>query len=115
LRLAYDELTSNPRRFGHLDAAQLVKHALGLRHTFPEVGQVILLYLYWELLGAAGHQEFVSHRREVSEFAEWVGDGDVRFESMAYPDLWSHWEERETWEGMTAHVSALRERYGFDV
>jgi hypothetical protein len=40
-------LRADPARFRWLDAAQLVKHSLGLRQTFP--GQALtLLYLYWD-------------------------------------------------------------------
>ena len=40
-------LLKQPRSYRWLDAAQLVKHAFGLAHTFPDRA-VTLLYLFWE-------------------------------------------------------------------
>lgn len=113
-RRAYDELTSSPKVFHHLHAAQLVKHSLGLRHSFPDAGKVILLYAYWEPVNAGEHSEFVAHAEEIAEFASWVRGGDVQFEYVAYPELWRQWESQLTWPGSHDHISALRERYEFE-
>ncbi len=40
-------LVAGPNEPLWLDAAQLIKHAFGLAHTFPD-RRVTLLYLYWE-------------------------------------------------------------------
>ncbi len=45
-RDVYSALQDNVALYRHLDAAQLVKHYLGLRNTFPG-RNVILLYLFW--------------------------------------------------------------------
>lgn len=112
---AYRELKAEPDHFNYLDAAQLVKHSLGLRHTFPDVGRVILFYVYWEPLNADEFQEIIDHRREVLEFSDWVRGGDIRFEALAYPDLWHEWESTLTWIGASFHIAALRERYEFEL
>ena len=114
-RRAYDELKSAPTVFSHLHAAQLVKHSLGLRHSFPNVQAVTLLYIYWESMNASEHCEFEAHREEIEEFAGWVRGGDIRFAALAYPDLWRQWDRELTWSGSRAHLLALRERYEFKV
>ena len=111
----YQELKAEPGRFVHLDAAQLVKHSLGLRHTFPDVSQTILFYVYWEPANASDFNEFIDHRQEISEFSEWVRGGDIRFESRSYPDLWQEWETKLSWPGAASHILALRERYEFEI
>src|SRR5207249_4740582 len=40
-------LVKEPRAYRWLDAAQLVKHAFGLAHTFTDQ-RATLLYLFWE-------------------------------------------------------------------
>lgn len=112
---AYAELKADPMRFNHLDGAQLVKHSLGLRHSFPGWQEVVLLYLFWEPLNADQHREFRTHRQEVEEFAAWVRGGDVRFEARSYSDLWCHWAEQANWDGIADHVLALRTRYEFEI
>ena len=57
-------LEEDPERYDWLDAAQLVKHAYGLAHTFPDE-PVTLLYLYWEPLNAERFTLFAEHRLEI--------------------------------------------------
>ena len=114
-RHAYETLAAVPKTFRYLDAVQLVKHSLGLRHTFSDVPELALLYVFWEPTNSDQHREFAAHRDEVSQFTEWREGADVRFEALAYSALWQQWEENATWDGIGAHVSALRGRYAFDV
>jgi hypothetical protein len=96
------------QRFAYLDAAQLVKHYLGLANTFPGK-RVVLLYLFWEPLNASEFGVFGEHRRELQAFAEAVAGDRVEFEHQSYPELWREWDA----DGVTRrqHVAALRRRY----
>lgn len=64
-------------RFQHLDAAQLLKHILGLATSAP--GPVSLYYIYYDLPG----QESSIHHTEIERFSELVGS-DVNFRSISY-------------------------------
>jgi hypothetical protein len=114
-RGVFERLKADPKAFRHLDAVQLVKHSLGLRHTFADTPKRVLLYVYWEPRNPDGHPEFAAHRDEVSQLSEWLDGSDVRFESVSYPALWEMWEEKIGWNRIGDHVSSLRERYLFDV
>lgn len=95
--------------FRHLDAAQLVKHYLGLAREY-EGRSVTLLYLYWEPSNWRDVSECVEHRAELQRFAYSVSGDPVRFASLSYPELW------DIWAGATAdHVAALRRRYAISV
>lgn len=65
-----------------LDAAQLLKHLLGLAHD-ADAGQSILLYLWYDV----GTPDADIHRREVARFAENLTTDRVIFRSMTYQDL----------------------------
>lgn len=112
----YKALVVDPTRFIHLDAAQLVKHYLGIRNTFRtlHVAQV-LLYLYWEPTNAEEIPDFMLHRREVAFFSSEIEDSEIQFLALSYHRLWKDWEKAAGWEGMLAHVDSLRQRYGFGI
>jgi hypothetical protein len=95
-------------RFAHLDAAQLVKHYLGLAGAFP-TGSVVLLYLFWEPLNVADLKMFHSHRYELEEFSRIVAGDRVAFRFQSYPELWTEWGERGG--PAKAHVARLEARY----
>ena len=106
-------LEEGAERYGWLDAAQLVKHAFGLAHTFPD-GLLVLLYLYWEPRNAERFPIFVEHRREIDAFSERVARSRPSFRAMSYPELWCTWSENApSW--LTAHLDAMRARYEVDL
>lgn len=106
-------LDAAPDTYRWLDAAQLVKHALGLMHTYPD-RRMTLLYLYWEPLNVFEYAHFDAHRREVAAFAERVAGPALAFESMTYADLWASWyADAPRW--LRAHLRDLRERYGVTI
>ncbi len=112
----YRSLLADPRRFRHLDAAQLVKHYLGIRHSLAEAeGSRVLMYVFWEPTNAADIPVFVRHRQELEEFAESVADAEVAFHSVSYSILWDQWEAESQWVGMAEHVASLRQRYELSV
>lgn len=103
------ELAGEPTRYRLLDAAQLIKHALGLLNT-PVDQPTTLLYLYWEPLDAGLSPIFAAHREEIALFGDRVKSEELRFEAMSYPELWDQWRA----DGdpfLKQHVTALRCRY----
>ena len=112
----YQSLLDEPTRFSHLDAAQLVKHYLGIRHTFrySPVAKV-LVYLFWEPTNAEDIPESVKHRQEVELFSRAVEESEIRFVDLSYRELWQYWSETSDWEGMSAHIEALRQRYELSI
>jgi hypothetical protein len=102
-----DELKSGARSFQFLDAAQLVKHALGLRTHADKLGKKpVLAYLYAEpqgwpngkRLGPAKHE---AHAAEARAFSGLVEGSEVEFVSWNYQTL------LETFE--SSSCAALRE------
>ena len=104
-------LVKEPKTYRWLDAAQLVKHAFGVAHTFP--GQpVTLLYIFWEPANANEFPIFAEHRDEVTRFAESISGGGPEFVAMSYPELWRLWDTQSEPEWLYSHVQNLRLRYG---
>jgi hypothetical protein len=109
-RSEYERLVEDPRRFRYLDAAQLVKHYLGLRRRFKD-GPVTLAYLYWEPSNASDVAACVIHRAELTAFAERLGDPQVRFIGKPYHELWDDWATSRHPQWLRNHAAALRRRY----
>ena len=101
------ELKASPPQY--LDAAQLVRHYLGLRNQ-PEFAdkKIVLLYVFWEPENAADFPEYVQHRAEIAAFAQKVKDSDVEFAWISYPELWAQWE---TLNVNPDHLREIRKRY----
>lgn len=110
-RSEYERLLDNPHRYRHLDAAQLIKHYLGLKSEFPD-RSIVLTYLYWEPLNASELAPCRIHQAEIEAFAGGLGDPQVQFKPISYPELWRRWERRP---GLAKHVKALRRRYEVNV
>lgn len=106
-------LRDDPRYYRYLDAAQLIKHAFGLAHTFPD-RQTTLLYLYWEPTNGDHFDLLRTHRREISDFSQRIGSSSLRFASLSYPELWTRWAHHGT-ELTAVHAKRLQERYGVHV
>lgn len=108
----YRSLVRRPRRFRHLDAAQLVKHHLGMRHSLADsVGRRVLVYVYWEPVSVDALPAFRRHRDEVAEFAGDVSGSEVEFRPTTWDELWTEWSDSGSWKGIRTHVDALRARY----
>jgi hypothetical protein len=105
-------LKDDPKRFTCLDAAQLVKHYLGIRHSLStQGGTLALVYVYWEPTNASEIPEFALHRDELSRFSDSVEGSAIRFFSLSYPTLWEQWTTPEMGKDAASHVDALRARY----
>lgn len=102
-----DDLKRSPPQY--LDAAQLVRHYLGLRNQ-PEfkAKKILLLYLFWEPENWADFPEYRQHRAEIAAFQNAVQDSEVTFVWSTYPDLWNQWDAL----GFAPdHLRELRKRY----
>jgi hypothetical protein len=108
------QLRNGTRKFRYLNAAQLIKHAFGIRTQAQEKVKLrrpqrkpALVYLYAEPRAIPGDRpisksEIEEHRNEISEFGRLVSGADVRFSALThsalleeftaspYPDLQAH-------------------------
>jgi hypothetical protein len=107
-------LTEDQTRYAWLDAAQLIKHALGLARAFQD-RRTILLYLFWEPTNASNFSIFDQHRREVSAFSGRVLGGFPEFRAMSYRELCNDWESGQPPDWLRAHLQTLRSRYEIDI
>jgi len=115
-KAVYKELKGDPRLFKFLDAAQLVKHYLGMRNTLGSVkAEQALLYVYWEPTNACDIEEYSRHRNEVAHFNEAVRKSQIEFVPRSYRELWEEWRDTSTWSGMNMHLSYLEQRYSFSI
>ncbi len=105
----YNALRKQKQLYVHLDAAQLVKHYLGLRQTFNEK-TVILVYLYWEPLNAKDILSYQKHTAEIKDLKEGLSGADIPLLAISYPALWKEMEVSNP-----EHVARLRARYEFSV
>jgi hypothetical protein len=90
------ELTSGALSFHYLDAAQLVKHAFGLRTQGIRDGKrPVLVYLYAEpnFIGdrPIAEDSLTQHREEVSLFSGRVKDAEVESHSVSYREWIARW------------------------
>lgn len=76
------DLMSGEQTFRYLDAAQLLKHALGL--ATQRTGRFALFYLYYDLPSEASK----GHSAELRRFVEQVG-AELAFTPMTYQDLYA--------------------------
>ena len=93
-----------------------MKHYLGVRHTFRDFPVAkVLLYLFWEPTNAAHIPEYRKHRQEVELFATGVEESEIRFLPLSYSEMWQDWSKISAWDGMIAHIQALRQRYELSI
>jgi len=102
-------LIGAPDSYRHLDAAQLIKHAFGLAHSFRD-RRVSLLYLYWEPSDPEGSAVFAQHRQEIERFGALVSGSVPAFAAMSYPELWSLWR-KDAPDWLLSHLDQLAGRY----
>ena len=111
----YRTLLDNPRYFVYLDAAQLVKHYLGMCNSLKDINGLVLLYLFWEPANATDIPEFLEHRDEINVFADKIKESEIRFVAMSYPELWDYWSRTLKWSGLNAHIRLVRARYSYSI
>ncbi|ABI77449.1 hypothetical protein HNE_2509 [Hyphomonas neptunium ATCC 15444] len=91
-----DALRSNELRYQHLDAVQLIKHALGLcTEAKRRELQPALFYLYAEpahlLHSDKGRSAIARHRAEIAEFSERASSARIQFAAASYNDWIGRW------------------------
>lgn len=88
--------------FRHLDATQLLKHALGLATCLGN--KFRLFYVYFDYAGDAGD----IHRHEVRQFSDMVGE-ELAFKALSYQALIGRLVSSKA--GSDAYRSYLCDRY----
>ncbi len=99
----------------YLDAAQLVKHYLGLVYHIKKNEirkKPMLLYLYWKPEDAKEIREYQKHDQELEEFRNKVAGTSVEFVSMSYSELWEGWTREPA---LSDHARKLAERYSVKI
>jgi hypothetical protein len=107
-------LRDNRLHYRYLDAAQLIKHYLGLSHSRPG-RSITLLYLFWEPRNWQEFKAFRQHREEIRAFSDVVAGDQIRFEAMSYNELWAEWEPRTAPAWLADHLKRLIARYQVDL
>ena len=116
-----DGLHDEPGRYGHLDAAQLFKHAFALRtavHKRPEFRALapILFYVYaepnfWPRSGEPVDEGAKArHRDEIERFAAAMADDEVTFVSCSWRNLLETWGRHENGR-IRAHADTVTARF----
>ncbi|MCL1599675.1 MAG: hypothetical protein M3094_10865, partial [Actinomycetia bacterium] len=95
--------TDGSTQFKHLGAAQLVKHALGLKNAYGPKG-FRLLYLWYDWPGEISE----AHNSEIERFAEIVSE-DFDFAALTYQELFE--ELRGIPEPRPGYLAYLKDRY----
>lgn len=92
-----DRVHGSPGSFTHLDAAQLIKHAFGLRTAAHRSSQrAVLFYVFaepghWPSGETVAPAAIALHREEIKRFAEAVSGEEVAFCWCSYADLLQSW------------------------
>jgi len=116
-----DEINAIPDTYAHLEAAQLVKHALTLRTRVSPSKQFdglspVLFYLYaepdtWPRDGKSVDEGTkITHREEIAKFAASVEGDEVRFVACSYRELLATWERSKNPE-IREHPKAVVRRF----
>ena len=116
-----DGLRDGSCQFARLDAAQLVKHAFGLRTVVHAdanfVGKKpVLFYLYAEpkvwpgTKGEVSIEDRVIHRKEIGQFASMVSEDEIVFRYCSYAELLAAWQTSAN-PIVQSHATAIVERF----
>ena len=116
-----DSLGSAPELYGHLDVAQLFKHAFALRTAVHRRGKhgdlsPILYYIYaepevWPESGKpVDERAKARHREEIERFAAAVAGDEVAFVHSPYQRLLDVWASHEDGR-IRAHADAVTARF----
>lgn len=110
-----DGLSAGTQVFQTLNAAQLVKHAYGLRtQGIKRARGAVLVYLYAEPKAWASGKpvdpaRIAMHRAELARFAAAVHGADVTFAAVRWRDLLAQWAAEPT---LASHATAIIKRFG---
>ena len=98
----------------YLNAAQLLKHIMGLFLIPPSntKKRLSLVYLYWVPANWKEIELYQTHEKEIEQFKEKISGFSIKFEAFSYVEFWKLLEKNLI---MQKHVKNLRERYYFEV
>lgn len=99
------ETNLDNKRYSYLDAAQLIKHILGLKNKYKNK-EFKLLYLWYDVLGNQG----TKHRAEVEDFAKIAKEDGINFHAMTYQELITVLDRNHRTEH-SEYIKYLTERY----
>lgn len=106
LKTLAKEIYNKNRNFQYLDAAQLIKHILGLKNSkYKE--NFTLLYLWYDVPGT---KEAKKHEEEIDKFAKIVGEDNINFCHITYQKVISYLKENYKNEHKD-YIKYLVERY----
>ena len=116
-----DRLRSDPRRYAHLDASQIFKHAFALRTEVQRPNghrglTPILFYLYAEpgqwpaTRRPVDERATARHREELKQFAATVAGDDTLFLPCSYRRLLDAWTNSKNGD-IRAHAHAVDLRF----
>jgi hypothetical protein len=88
--------------FRYLDAAQLIKHTLGLKKRGKNFR---LLYLWYDVIG----QEGAEHRKEIERFAE-IAKNDIQFSHITYQEVIMRMTQK-VYDGNEEYCNYMTDRY----
>ncbi|MAS96106.1 MAG: hypothetical protein CMO55_23130 [Verrucomicrobiales bacterium] len=112
LNAAYEAVAFGEVSFSSLDAAQLLKHALGIvcyrNHAGAVPSSLYLGYVFWEPENWRDFRIFRQHREELEQFSALIERSKVEFRPLSYLDLWDSWRSRS--ESRT-HALSVERRY----
>ena len=108
-------LTEGQQSYRHLDAAQLVKHAYGLRtQGLKRARGAVLVYLHaapatWASGKPVSPEAITRHEAEIADFARAVKGDAVTFVPLRWSDLLAQWSGVPALAG---HAAAVQARFG---
>ncbi|WP_417873604.1 PGN_0703 family putative restriction endonuclease [Xanthomarina gelatinilytica] len=100
-----NKISPDNNEFKYLDAAQLIKHTLGLKKAYNESG-FTLLYLWYDVIGKDG----AAHREEIEQFAATAKKDKVEFRQITYQEVIINLS-KEFYDGNEDYVNYLTNRY----
>ncbi len=108
-------LKTEDLKYKHLDAAQLIKHALGLYAQAANASRkAVLVYLFaepdeWPDGQPVSEHAKQSHRAEVSDFSRRVSGDAVEFRAISYRELFDNW--RGLGGAISDHAGCLADHF----
>lgn len=99
------EISPDNYEFKYLDAAQLLKHILGLKKQVGKSG-FTLLYLWYDVIGNDG----LEHRKEIEKFAEIAKKDNIKFRHITYQEVIINLS-KEFYVDNEVYIDYLTDRY----
>ena len=94
----------------YFNAAQIIKHYLGLSNCYEDFSKTIV-YLFYEPSNYNQFNEYIQHRAEIIEFISLIDKSSTGFIYMSYNELWDQWQIHGLYP---YHIKKLHSRYKMD-